>query len=100
MPKQFHCYLVQKIESVFHPAKLACGANYPVGWVQMPHSVSGGGDSDGWGGAQRAIEDRKEAELSSHPGACGPSTSRSPPERRLFNLTGFFPPLSIVLFSS
>lgn len=53
--KQFHCYLVQKIESVFHRAKLACGANYPVGWVQMPHSVSGGGDRDG--GAQRAIED-------------------------------------------
>lgn len=54
----------------------------------------------GGGGAQRAIEDRKEAELSSHPGACGPLTSRSPPERRLFNLTGFFSPLSIVLFSS
>lgn len=38
-PKHFHCYLVQKTESVFHPAKLASGANYPVGWVQMPHSV-------------------------------------------------------------
>lgn len=50
MPEEFHCYLVQKIESVFHPAKLACGANYPVGWVQMPHSVRSGGESDG--GAQ------------------------------------------------
>lgn len=47
MPEEFHCYLVQKIESVFHPAKLACGANYPVGWVQMPHSVRSGGESDG-----------------------------------------------------
>lgn len=53
MPEEFHCYLVQKIESVFHPAKLACGANYPVGWVQMPHSVMSGGESDG---VQRAIE--------------------------------------------
>lgn len=32
---------MQKTHSnaVFHPAKLASGANYPVGWVQMPHSV-------------------------------------------------------------
>lgn len=28
----------------FRPAKLAWGANYPVGWVQMPHSGSGGGE--------------------------------------------------------
>lgn len=49
MPKQFNCYSVQKTESVFHPAKLASGANYPVGWVQMPHSVRSGGGHDGVG---------------------------------------------------
>lgn len=60
MPKHFHCYLVQKTESVFHPAKLASGANYPVGWVQMPHSVRNGGvgalgkGKDGGGSRERS----------------------------------------------
>lgn len=59
MPTQLRCYLVQKTESVFHPAKLASGANYPVGWVQMPHSVRSGGGGEGalgkgkdWGGSR------------------------------------------------
>lgn len=49
MPKQFQCYLVQKTGSVFHPAKLASGANYPVGWVQMPHSMRSVGGCTGQG---------------------------------------------------
>lgn len=49
MATHLHCYLVQKTQwnAVFHPAKLASGANYPVGWVQMPHSA--GGEVRGWG---------------------------------------------------
>lgn len=56
MPKQFHCYLVQKTESVFHPAKLASGANYPVGWVQMPHSVRSARGCTGQGQRLRGVE--------------------------------------------
>lgn len=56
MPKQFHCYLVQKTESVFHPAKLASGANYPVGWVQMPHSVRSVRGCTGQGQRLRGVE--------------------------------------------
>lgn len=68
MPKQFQCYLVQKTGSVFHPAKLASGANYPVGWVQMPHSVRSVGGCTGqgqktWGGL--------EGRGSAHAQVCG-----------------------------
>lgn len=58
MPTEFHCYLVQKTQwnAVFHPAKLASGANYPVGWVQMPHSVRGVGGAEGaWGKGKNGV---------------------------------------------
>ena len=69
-PTQCHCYLVQKTHwnAVFHPAKLASGANYPVGWVQMPHSVR----SEGGEGALGKGKDWGGSGECSHPGVQPP----------------------------
>lgn len=71
MPTQLHCYLVQKTHwnAVFHPTKLASGANYPVGWVQMPHSVKiGGGMKRYWARAKTEGGGEGGSREHSHPG--------------------------------
>lgn len=94
LPTQFHCYLVQKTQwnAVFHPAKLASGANYPVGWVQMPHSLRSG-EGEGALGKGKDLGGSRER---SHPGVQSPRLFRfdlrvrATAEPRLF-LTCIYP---------
>lgn len=81
MSTQFHCYLVQKTHwnAVFHPAKLASGANYPVGWVQMPHSVRRGGLKWHWARAKTEGGRGSTHTQVCNRHACFPLTSGSKP---------------------